>query len=94
MLRLALTYAADAKIPVCAPLHDAIFAVAPAEKEKETVDGLLDCMRRASIGVIGAEVPVEVEITRYPNRYIPHKKQEAIDAWKVMMDTLEKIATG
>jgi hypothetical protein len=44
--------------------------------------------------VIGAEVPVEVEITRYPNRYIPHKKQEAIDAWKVMMDTLEKIATG
>ncbi len=91
MLRLALTYAADAKIGICAPLHDAIFAVAPIEKEKETVEGLLDCMRRASIGVVGAEVPVEVEIIRFPDRYIPTKKPEAIETWKVMMNTLENV---
>ena len=91
MLRLALTYAADDKIPVCAPLHDAIFAAAPVEKARETVDGLLDCMRRASLGVIGAEVPVEVEITYYPDRYVSAKKPKAIEIWKAMMNALEKI---
>lgn len=34
MLRLAMTYAADQKVPICAPLHDALFAVAPADEEQ------------------------------------------------------------
>lgn len=91
MLRLTLTYAADSKLPVCAPLHDAIFAVAPAAKEQETVEGLLGCMRRASRDVIGVEVPVEVKVTRYPDRYVSDKKPEAIETWKAMMNALEKI---
>lgn len=91
------TYAADDKLPVCAPLHDAISAAAPAEKEKEAGDSLRSCMRRASITVtstdtsVGVEVPVEVNVIRYPDGYVPDKKPETIEKWKVMLNALEKI---
>jgi hypothetical protein len=49
MLRLTLTDGSADKLPVCAPLHDAIFAVAPAEKEKEAIDSPRSCMWRQSL---------------------------------------------
>ena len=91
MLRLALTYAADKRIPICAPLHDAIFAVAPAEREEEVVAGLLACMARASRDVIGVVVPTEVEIVRFPDRLVPAKKPEALVTWARMMKILEEL---
>jgi len=85
MLRLTLSDASDDKLPVCAPLHDGIFAVAPAEKEKEAIDSLRSCMRRASITVtptnpsVAIEVPVEVNVIRYSGCHVPDKKPEAIE---------------
>ncbi len=39
----------------------------------------------------GVEVPVEVTVIRYPDRYVPDKKPEAIEKWKVMLNAREKI---
>ncbi len=91
MLRLAMTYAADQKVPICAPLHDALFAVAPADEEQAVTDALLACMNRASRDVIGVVVPTEVEVVRFPNRFIPSKKPEAIRTWAAMMEALERL---
>lgn len=91
MLRLAMTYAADQKIPICAPLHDALFAVAPADQEEAVTNALLACMNRASKEVIGVVVPTEVEIVRFPKRFVPSKKPEAIRTWAAMMETLERL---
>jgi len=91
MLRLAMTYAADQWVPICAPLHDALFAVAPADEEKAATDALLACMNRASKDVIGVVVPTEVEVVRFPNRFIPSKKPEAIRTWAAMMGALERL---
>jgi hypothetical protein len=91
MLRLAMTYAADQRVPICAPLHDALFAVAPADAEQAVTDALLACMNRASRDVIGVVIPTEVEVVRFPNRFIPSKKPEAIRTWAAMMETLERL---
>ena len=48
MLRLAMTYAADQKVPICAPLHDALFAVAPADAGTSGHRCLIACMNRAA----------------------------------------------
>jgi hypothetical protein len=94
MLRLAMTYAADQKVPICAPLHDALFAVAPAAEEKAVTDALLACMNRASKDVIGVVVPTEVEVVRFPNRFVPTKKPEAIQTWAAMMEALERLESN
>lgn len=91
MLRLALIYAADDRLPICAPLHDAIFAVAATDREEQVVEALKACMNRASRAVIGVEVPVEVKVTRYPDRYVPEKKPKAIETWERMLAALQEI---
>jgi len=79
------------KVPICAPLHDALFAVAPADEEQAVTDALLACMNRASKDVIGVVVPTEVEVVRFPNRFVPTKKPEAIQTWAAMMEALERL---
>jgi hypothetical protein len=91
MLRLAMTYAADQGVPICAPLHDALFAVAPADEEQAVTDSLLTCMNRASKDVIGVVVPTEVEVVRFPDRFVPSKKPEAIQTWAAMLKALERL---
>ena len=91
MLRLAMTYAADQRVPICAPLHDALFAVAPAEQEQLVTESLIACMNRASIDVIGVIIPTEVDVVRFPNQFIPSKKPEAIRTWAAMMEALERL---
>jgi hypothetical protein len=89
MLRLACIYAAEMRLGVCAPLHDAIFAVAKIADEKAAVRDLKACMDRASIDLIGAAVPIEFSIVRYPDRFIPSKKPMAITVWAKMLAALE-----
>ena len=48
-------------------------------------------MNRASKDVIGVVVPTEVEVVRFPNRFIPSKKPEAIRTWAAMVETLERL---
>ena len=85
MPRLTLTDASDDKLAVRAPSDDAIIVVAPAEREKEAIDSLRSCMRRASITVtptnpsVAIEVPVGVNVIRYSSCHEPDKKPEAIE---------------
>lgn len=90
MLHLALIYATEQALPACAPLHDAIFAVAPASREEWAVKTLIECMERAAFDLIGVKIPVEITAIRYPDRYVPHKKPMALKVWEKMMASLER----
>jgi hypothetical protein len=90
MLRLAITYMSERRIGVCAPLHDAVFLTCKIEDEERTVQLMKECMIRASMNVIGAVVPVEVGITRYPDRFVPKKKPTAVKTWTRMMQLLDQ----
>jgi len=89
MLRLACTYAAEMRLEICAPLHDAIFAVAKMENEEKALRDLKSCMDRASQDLIGVAVPIEMFVTRYPDRFVPDDKPMAIIVWAKMMKALE-----
>jgi DNA polymerase I-like protein with 3'-5' exonuclease and polymerase domains len=94
MLRLALIYATEKGLGICAPLHDAIFAVAPATAEDWAVATLKECMQRAAVDLIGVKVPVEITVIRHPDRYVPTKKPMAISVWAKMMGSLEREERG
>jgi len=89
MLRLACTYAAEIRLGVCAPLHDAVFVVAKIEDEAKALADLRACMDRASRDLIGVAVPIEMFVTRYPDRFVPDDKPMAIIVWDKMMRALE-----
>jgi DNA polymerase-1 len=90
MLRLAILYATEKGLRICAPLHDAIFAVAPANLEKWATETLKDCMERAAVDIIGVKIPIEMFIVRYPDRFVPDDKPTAMIVWNKMMVSLEK----
>lgn len=90
MLRLALVYATEIGLGVCAPLHDAIFAVAPADQEEWATGALRDCMQRAAADVIGVKIPIELFVVRYPERFVPDDKPMAVAVWDKMMISLAK----
>jgi hypothetical protein len=90
MLRLALVYATEKRLGVCAPLHDAIFAVAPADQEEQAAAALRECMERAAKDIIGVAIPIEMFVTRYPERFVPDDKPMAVTVWDKMMKSLEE----
>jgi len=90
MLRLALVYATEKGLGICAPLHDAIFVVAPADQETWATETLRECMKRAAIDIIGVGVPIEMFIVPYPERFVPDDKPMAMAVWKKMIVSLEK----
>jgi len=90
MLRLACVYAAEKGLTICAPLHDAIFAVAKVEEEEQAVATLRECMERAARDLIGVPVPIEFFVTRYPNSFVPDDKPMAMVVWEKMMKSLQK----
>ena len=89
MLRLALIYATEKGLGICAPLHDAIFVVAAADAEEWAVKTLRECMERAAVDIIGVKIPIELHIVRYPDRYEPDKPM-AVTVWEKMMASLER----
>jgi DNA polymerase-1 len=90
MLRLALIYAAERGLQVCASLHDGIFAVAPAGMEEWAVATLRECMEQAAIDLIGVKIPIEISVVRYPDRFVPEKKPMAKKVWAKMLASLER----
>lgn len=90
MLRLACIYGAEAGLTLCAPLHDAIFAVANAEEEAWALAKMRECMERASRDLLGVAIPIEFGVVRYPDRYVPAKKPTAILVWDKMMSALQR----
>ena len=89
MLRMGLIFMAEAGVRVCAPLHDAVFATAPAAQEDWAVAKVRECMERAAVAVIGVKIPIELDVIRYPDRYVPDKPM-AIAVWAKMMASLER----
>ena len=89
MLRLALIYATEKGLGICAPLHDAIFAVAPANQEEWAVKTLTECMERAAVEIIGVKIPIEMFVIPYPDRYEPDKPM-AVTVWQKMLASLER----
>ena len=90
MLRLALVYATEKGVGICAPLHDAIFVVAPADQEAWATETLKECMERAAMDIIGVKIPIEMFVVRYPDRFVPDDKPMAVTVWNKMMVSLEK----
>jgi hypothetical protein len=90
MLRLALVYATESGLGVCAPLHDAIFVVAPEEQEEWATQTLRECMQQAAVDLIGVEIPIEMFVIRYPERFVPDDKPMAVAVWDKMMAALER----
>jgi DNA polymerase-1 len=90
MLRLACIYAAERGLAICAPLHDAIFAVAGIEDEQRAVADLRECMERAARDLLGIAIPIEFFVTRYPDHFVPDDKPMALVVWDKMMNALQK----
>lgn len=90
MLRLALIYATEKGLGVCAPLHDAIFVVESADREEWAQATLRECMERAAVDVLGVKIPIELFVVRYPDRFVPDDKPMAVTVWDKMMTSLEK----
>jgi DNA polymerase I len=90
MLRLALVYATEKGLGICAPLHDAIFVVAPADQETWASETLRQCMERAAMDIINVKIPIEMFVVRYPDRFVPDDKPMAVSVWDKMMVSLKK----
>jgi DNA polymerase I len=71
MLRLACCLATEARIEVCAPVHDALLICAPNDRIEADVAATKDLMREASRIVLdGFEIGVDENIVRHPGRYM------------------------
>ena len=71
MLRLACIHLTEAGIRVCAPVHDALLIEAPLDEIDAVVEQARALMARASREVLGGfELSTDVEIVRYPDRYM------------------------
>ena len=69
MLRLACCLATERGIEVCAPVHDALLIEGPAGEISDVVAATRTATTAASRMVLDVEVPTDVEIVRFPDRY-------------------------
>ena len=85
MLRLACIHLTEAGIRVCAPVHDALLIEAPIEEIDTTSQRAKALMGQASREVLdGFELRTDVEVVRYPERYMDKRG-------RVMWDTVHDI---
>jgi hypothetical protein len=68
MMRIVTIAATEAGIAVCAPVHDAVWVMAPLKELDDTTEHMRDLMRRASIAVTdGHACRIATEhVVRYP----------------------------
>ena len=86
MLRLACCMLAEARIGLCAPIHDAVLIEAPEDTVVAEVERARAIMAEASRIVLGGfEIGTEIEIVRYPDRYID-------EAGENFWDTVTRLA--
>lgn len=85
MLRLAVTFAVEDGVKVCAPVHDALLVEAPLDRLDEAVATARKAMADASKIVLdGFEVRTDVKVVRYPDRYADER---GIKMW----DTVQRV---
>lgn len=92
MLRLACIIALQKGVTVCAPIHDAILIEASIDKIDAHVKLAQEAMLEASRIVLeGFELRTDVEIIKYPDRYMPDK---GIEFWSLILNKLQEIENG
>lgn len=87
MLRLACSMATEEGIKVCAPVHDAVLIEAPLAVLDQHVARMQAVMAEAS-GIVldGFVLRTDVEIVRYPDRYMDERGQKM---WSELMPLVE-----
>jgi hypothetical protein len=86
MLRLACCMLVEAGVGLCAPIHDAVLIEATADAIDAEVERAREIMAEASRIVLGGfEIGTDVEIVRYPDRYMD-------DAGKDFWGTVTRLA--
>jgi hypothetical protein len=84
MLRLACILAAERKLPVCCPVHDALLIEGPADAINDLVEKTCQVMRDASELVLpGFPLRVEAKVFRWPGRFVDSRPRA-----KEMWDTV------
>jgi hypothetical protein len=74
MLRIACCKAIQKGIRICASVHDAILIEAPLNELDNAIETTRKSMAEASDAVLnGYRLRTDVEIIRYPNRYMDEK---------------------
>jgi DNA polymerase I len=87
MLRLACSLATERGVDVCAPVHDALLVEGDAATIDFTVAMTRAAMAEASkIVLAGLEVPTDVEIIAWPDRYSDDRGRVM---WERVMELLE-----
>ncbi len=88
MLRLAICYMTEARIKVCAPVHDAVLIEAPLAELEVTVALAREYMALASRQILhGLELRTEVVYVRYPDRF---SEASGSGMWETVLQLLEE----
>ena len=92
MLRLACCLATETGLKLCAPIHDAVLLEAPLEQLDEDIAKLRAIMGEASKIVLdGFEVRTDVEVVRWPDRYMDAR---GVLMWERVMRLLDELDAG
>lgn len=92
MLRLACQYIIESGVKLCAPIHDAVLIEAPLDQLDDAIDRTKEAMVRAGKDILeGFELKTDVEIIRYPDRYIPEGAEEI---WSFVEGKLKALQGG
>ena len=79
--------ATESGIRICAPVHDALLIEAPLDSLEEIVKKTQSIMEEASAIILdGFRLRSDVEIVRYPNRYMDGR---GVNMWNTVMDLIE-----
>ena len=90
MLRLACCFVTEAGISVCAPVHDAILIEAPLDELDETIFKTQGLMMEASAIILdGFRLRSDVEVYRYPDRYMDKR---GVKMWGIVNEILDEKA--
>jgi hypothetical protein len=91
MLRLALIFATEAGIRVCAPVHDAILIEAPVGLLDAHVARMQELMAKAGEIVLGGfRLRSEVKVVVYPDRYMDERGAKMWNTVIRIMDDLDQ----
>jgi hypothetical protein len=89
MMRIAAMLATEAGITVCAPIHDAFLIEADLAELESAVAEMQEIMAEASRKVLnGFEIRTDVEIIRYPDRYMDERGTQM---WRIAIEQLKRI---
>jgi DNA polymerase I-like protein with 3'-5' exonuclease and polymerase domains len=89
MLRVAIMYAVESGVHICAPIHDALLIEAPVEDFEEQVSITRKCMGAASELLLdGFEIGTDIERVIYPDRYMDER---GIKMWKTISRILYEL---